>query len=142
MVHALTLLHNLIKPQGVLVDIHPSQRPPRIEIRQAGHQQEIGTLSDRENSLYQAADNAVAAVVRDGLFRPEDPTLFEFLYHLSAPADLVDWIEDSWTNVALDEATRKLLEQRFGAPQPDKEVIVRRWIQIQGLQVLQLTATE
>jgi len=49
MVHALEITHSLLKPGGLLIDIHPTSQPPRVEIHRDGEILLAGYVDDRDD---------------------------------------------------------------------------------------------
>ena len=135
MVHALETLHPLLTPDGELIDIHPSSRPPRVEIHHAGKIEAVGHLGDREKSDYDLADDALLTVIERGLFALENDEGFVFLYHCATPDILRDWIDHTWTNAVLPDEVAQTLRACFGDTGPGKEVVVRRWLRMRKLHV-------
>ena len=68
MVHALEIVHDLLKPGGVLVDIHPNGDPPPIEVNVGGDVMLAGYLDETDDfEEYFKADEALAEVTGTGL---------------------------------------------------------------------------
>jgi SAM-dependent methyltransferase len=112
MVHALEEIHRLLKPAGVLIEIHPSvDAPPFIEVRSGGRLlfSEPDPVFDYEEDLRQA-EAAVASVVSAGVFALEDRRRFELRTYAASVKEL----RDHWTLVgAYDpEEPEETLAQR------------------------------
>ena len=91
MVHVLRQLHKTLRPDGVLLDIHPQPENPRVVVVRAGRSIPIGALDAVEdNAEIRQARQRLASVQRAGLFRTERRSIFTFrMYH-----DTVDaWLE-------------------------------------------------
>ena len=96
MVHALEEIHRLLKPAGVLIDIHPVAEYSPLEIHWEGKIDLVGHLEVRQWCIdFQQADDALAEVVRRGLFAIEREGLFLSLTHYDSLADMrADLMED------------------------------------------------
>src|SRR5512135_2114365 len=89
MVHALEEIHRLVKPTGVLIDIHPVAESSPIEIHQSGKMDLVGNLSVRQWCIdYQQADNALVEIAQRGLFAVEREWVFDSLTHCASTAEL------------------------------------------------------
>lgn len=89
--HVLRQLHKSLRPEGVLLDIHPQPEDPRVVVVNAGRSIPIGSLDATEdNREIRDARQRLASVQRAGLFRTERRRIFTFRkYHDSVDA----WLE-------------------------------------------------
>ena len=76
MVHALHEARRVLKRNGLLVDLRPAAVHRRVGITRAGRYQHLDTMRERFDDDY-AANRAVAHVVRQGLFKAEEPIRFD-----------------------------------------------------------------
>ena len=94
MVHALEKIHQLLAPGGRLVDIHPLAQAPLIEI----HARERITFSepapDYPLADIEHAEQALAHVVREGLFAIEREGAFDFRTYAPSVAELVEYLKE------------------------------------------------
>ena len=89
MVHALEEIHRLLKPTGRLIDIHPVAISPRVEIKEAGKVNLAGYLSVHQwFTDFQQADNALAEIIRRGLFIVEREEIFDVPIHYSSVEEM------------------------------------------------------
>jgi hypothetical protein len=89
MVHALEEIHRLLKPNGVLIDIHPVAESSPIEIHQGGKINQAGNLLVRQWCIdFQQADNALTEITKCGLFAVERVITFDSLTHYSSVAEM------------------------------------------------------
>ena len=89
MVHALEEIHRLLKPTGILIDIHPVAESSPIELHQDEKIDLVGSLSVRQWCIdYQQADSALAEIARRGLFAVEREAVFDSLTHYSSVEEL------------------------------------------------------
>lgn len=89
MVHALEKTKRLLRTDGVLIDIHPVPGAPVIEVR-SGERVVLAEPSpsyDYDDDL-RNADQALAWVVQDGIFRLEARREFEFVTYASTISEL------------------------------------------------------
>ena len=97
MVHALEITYNLLKAGGLLIDVHPTGEPPRIEVHVGGEVRLAGHLDETDDfEEYFQADEALTEVTRRGLFTLEREGLFTFMLHTSTIKELVDYLEAEW----------------------------------------------
>lgn len=89
MVHALEEIHRMLKPGGILVDIHPVSEHSSIEIHQNGKNDLVGHLEVRQWSVdFQQADNALVEIVQRGLYYLEQIDMFDTLTHYNSAAEM------------------------------------------------------
>ena len=137
MVHALEMTHSLLKPDGLLIDIHPSGRPPTVEahvdgeVLLAGHVLEVDGFVE-----YFQADDALKNVTARGLFDLEQTELFPFLLHGPTVKAVVDYIAAEWLDALLAEEVIERATQLLGEPGLGKEIVVREIIRISRYRAL------
>ena len=131
MVHALESVRDLLKPGGLLIDIHPSGHPPSVEVHTGGKVLFAGHLDEESGFLdYYDADNALADVTARGLFALEREGLFPFMMHAPTFAALLDFIEAEWSDAIVPEKVAERVAELMGQPGAGKEVVVREIIRI------------
>jgi SAM-dependent methyltransferase len=96
MVHALQEIRRLLKPDGILIDIHPLPDPPLFEVRRDGrvHYAEPEPGHDFDEDIRQA-DRALARVLKRRLFAQESRREFDFLTYGSSVQELLDFLEEA-----------------------------------------------
>ena len=103
MVHALEKIHHLLKPTGTLIDIHPVSESSPIEIHHSRKVDLVGYLSVRQWCIdFQQADNALAEVVRRGLFAIKQEDVFDSLTHYSSAGEMRTSLKESIDKFARD----------------------------------------
>ncbi len=126
MVHALEKVHSLLKPDGVLIDIHPTGEPASIEIRIRDRITLAGWLQEADDYVeYEWADEALQQIVQSGLFAVERQSVFTFNTYAASIAELRDHLAEAWKDAILDEVTAARAEELLSTIEHDKEVIVR-----------------
>ena len=89
MVHALEEIHRLLKPDGVLIDIHPVSEPSPIEIHQNGKIDLVGNLTVRQWCVdFELADKALTEIVQHGIFAVEQKGIFDILTYYDSAAEM------------------------------------------------------
>ena len=117
MVHALEITRDLLKQDGLFIDIHPNGKPPLIEahvdgeILLAGQLQEVGDFVE-----YFQADDALADVTARGLFTLEREGLFTFLLHAPTIMALADHLAAEWLDAIVPEETIERAKTLMGKP--------------------------
>ena len=145
MVHALEEIHRLLKPNGVLVDIHPVSEPSSIEIHQAGKVDLVGQLSVRQWCFeFEQADLALAEITQRGMFIMERKALFDLPTYYESTAELGADLKESVEIFARDaqaaieplphiEALTERAEELMRAAGSDAELIVHERTHISRL---------
>jgi hypothetical protein len=134
MVHALKKIHNLLKPNGFLIDIHPSGEPPPIEARVGDQHYLAGWLKESDEGIeYLQADEALQSVVERGLFSVEKRGTFTFNTYAASLESLQSYLKDVWEDAILDEQVAGRVEELWSSPSKDKELILREIVKISRL---------
>ena len=99
MVHALQLVHRLLKPGRPLVDIHPTGEPPSIEIVHGKMRIPVGHVQEGTGfEEYFQADAALAEAVKTGLFSFERQSVFEFVTYADSLVELLTHMDTNWSD--------------------------------------------
>jgi hypothetical protein len=134
MVHALEKVHSLLEAGGILIDIHPTGEPPAFEVRIDGHVTRAGWLQETDDFVeYIQADDALANVIRRGLFVVERAGRFTFLSHAPNIFELRNYLLVEYSDAIVDEETVRRVEELYAAPGRDKEVVLRENVHIARL---------
>lgn len=134
MVHALEKVHRLLRPDGVLIDIHPDGAPPPIDVLINGHATRAGYLQERDGFVeYFQADDALDEIVRRGLFMLERTEIFDFITHADTIAELSDYLTAEWSDAVLPEAVIQRADKLLSAPGKQKQVILCETVRITRL---------
>ena len=134
MVHALEKIHRLLKPGGILIDIHPPPEPSSIDVRVDDRTHAAGWLHETDDyGDYEAADEALAAIVARGLFVIERRGIFSFLTYADTLAELRTYLTEEWEDARIDDVTAARIEELMTAPDRDKEIILREPVRIARL---------
>jgi hypothetical protein len=106
MVHALEEIHRLLKPAGVLIDIHPVAESLTVEIDQGGRADPVGELSVRQWCMdFQQADEALTEVVRRSLFAVEDEGEFDSPTYYASAEEMRGALRESIDRFARDASS-------------------------------------
>jgi len=92
MVHALEGIHELLRPDGCLIDLHPAPAPTLIEVHHGGIVTFSTPAPGQTFEDIRHADDAIALVIEDGLFTIEQVSQFELRTYASSAAELHDYI--------------------------------------------------
>jgi hypothetical protein len=109
MVHALEIVHRWLKPDGRLIDIHPTGEPPLIEVCQESTATLVGHLQETDDFIeYAQASEALEQVVEKSLFKLECRETFWFATHAEDVSELVRYLSEEWSDgYLLPETIRK-----------------------------------
>ena len=95
MVHALEEIRRLLSPSGVLIDIHPVQEAPLIEVISAGHVFYSEAKPDTSLEDYRQAEGALADVVQRRLYVLESTSEFDLLVHSTSVPELANHVQEA-----------------------------------------------
>jgi len=131
MVHALETIHGLLKSDGVLLDIHPTNEPAAIGVRLREQIIPAGWINESEDYVeYEWADAAVNAAVNAGLFTQERCGIFEFVWHADSMTELRAYLAEEWKDAIIDDVTAMHIEELLKLPVHDKEILVSEAVRI------------
>ena len=134
MVHALERIHQLLEPDGALIDIHPSGEPPPIEVRIGQQATVVGWMQETDDFIeYAQASAALSRAIGRGWFDVERKGTFEFATHADSVSALREYLAKEWKDAILDEAVAARAEQLLNAVERDKGLIVREQVCIARL---------
>ena len=137
MVHALEKIHQCLKPDGRLIDIHPSGAPPTIEVRVGEQITPVGEMKEMDDFVeYGQASDALANAIERGLFAVEHAGTFEFTTRAGSVAELRDYLAKEWKDAILEESVEARAEAFLCAQTHDSELIVREQVLITRLRRL------
>jgi 2-polyprenyl-3-methyl-5-hydroxy-6-metoxy-1,4-benzoquinol methylase len=122
MVHALETVHSLLKPGGVLVDIHPGTEKAGILAQVNGKEYFLDSVEETDDYIeYKQANEALAQVIERGLFTIEEAGQFTFLIHAATIEEMREYLTANWKDAILNESVdikaRELLTpsiERYG----------------------------
>lgn len=117
MVHALQSTRKLLKPRGILVNIHDLPAPCLVEVRTTHSSHKVGWLVDRQGfANVRAAFDALAQVVSERIYTLEDERQFAYRVYLDGLAELETWLAEWWSSAVLsDGITSQIREHEKGA---------------------------
>jgi hypothetical protein len=131
MVHALEITHSLLKKDGLLIDLHPSGKPPPVEVHGGGEVLLVGHVQETDDFVeYFQVDDALAEVTTRGLFELERTELFPFMLHAPTVKAMADHIEAEWSDAILTEEVIARAEALLAEPGEGKEIVIREIVRI------------
>jgi hypothetical protein len=131
MVHALEKICDLLKHDGLLLDIHPTNEPAAIAVRLREQLIPAGWITESDDYVeYEWADEALQHAVSNGQFAPERRGTFEFVWHADSLPDLRAYLAEEWKDAMIDEITAGRIEELLKLPVHDKEILVSETIRI------------
>ena len=134
MVHALEKIHQLLEPDGRLIDIHPSGEPPPIEVRVGQRATVVGWMKETDDFIeYAQAAAALSQVIERGWFDFERKGTFEFATHADSVSALREYLAKEWKDAILEETVIARATELLNTPERDTALIVREQIRIARL---------
>jgi len=89
MVHALEIIHRLLKPDGFLIDIHPVAEHSSVEIHQNGKIDQVGQLEIHQWCVdFEQADEALAEIIQRDMFIVEQKSTYDTLTYYDSAAEM------------------------------------------------------
>ncbi len=135
MVHALDSIKELLKPAGLLIDIHPISSPPELFVRIHAERCFIGYPEEKGqfvqyNILAQAA---LDESVRKGTFRLDHAGQFTFVTHARTLQAFQAYLAENWKDAVLPSRVLRKAAAAFEKPGAE-EVLLEEQIIISRLQ--------
>jgi len=104
MVHALEQIHNLLAPDGYLIDIHPNGEKSEFLVRLEEGDRFIGYYEETDDYIeYRQAAEAIQTIVSAGLFKIIKTGEFEFFDHADSFDEVYTFITESWNDALVPE---------------------------------------
>ncbi len=130
MVHALKEIRELLKPNGLLIDIRPNGELVEFIRPLEDGEHFIGYLQETDDYIeYRQAATAVQEVVAAGVFRIKKTREFTFQTHADSFTELKTFLDENWSDALITEdviAEAERLDGAFGAG----KVILREQVHI------------
>jgi len=131
MVHALENTWRLLRANGRLIDIHPLEDPPPIEVRLADEVILAGWLRETNDYIeYVQADEALSEVIDRGLFSLKRRDTFMHIIHAETIWALRDYLAENQRDAIIDDAVLARADELMHSVVDEKEVVMRSGIQI------------
>lgn len=131
MVHALETVHSLLKPEGRLIDIHPSGEPPAFIVRSGEHDEIAGWLQEKDEFIeYQQAEAALTQAVREQWYTLEQQSAFIFNNYAETFAELNAYLTANWSDAVILPETVAHAEALQKTAQGKSEVLLREHVRI------------
>lgn len=112
MVHALQLTHRMLRPNGLLVNIHDLPAPHVIEVHTPENVHKVGWLVDRDDFANTLASLiGLAQVVADGQFVLEDQRDFDCNVSVDSLSEFQKWLADWWESAILKDKTAQRIQK-------------------------------
>ena len=117
--HALKRIHRSLRPEGVLLDLHPQPEHAGVEVWQEGRVERLGHVGQEEDirDILEARDR-LDRVEQEGWYVTERREFFDLLSHFSSTEDWLEYQErEGYTGMASDEllaSANRLLATRKG----------------------------
>jgi hypothetical protein len=104
MVHALEQIHDLLKPGGHLIDVHPTGEPVKFIRPLDGYEHFIGNLQETDDYIeYQQADDALETAVSKGLFQVRETKEFNFHTYANSFENLKTFLKENWSDAVIPD---------------------------------------
>jgi len=130
MVHALEIIHGLLAPDGILIDIHPSQQPAQLFVELAGKQIPAGTVQEIDDYIeYAQATQALQSAVGQGWYIEEQKAIFDYWILANNLVEFQQYLAENWKDAVLTLDTLQNIEALL-AQTPDSQLITIEQINI------------
>jgi hypothetical protein len=128
MVHALSEIHRVLMPDGILIDMRPLADRWRVEVISGRGFEETGRADDLPDQLNAdtASNGAMQEAETRGWFKRELEEFFPFFYVWDTPSEMEEFISEEWTDFAeLREEVKKSTRSAWALGDADTQVRIR-----------------
>jgi hypothetical protein len=130
MVHALELIWQVLRPDGILVDIHPSGEKPLIGVRRGASLLLAGALEETDDFVeYFQAEEALIEAETRAWFKLEQRDDFRFIVYADTPGEFQMFLDENYSDAVLKpdvyEKLEALVEGREDYWQVEMDELVR-----------------
>jgi len=104
-VHALRRIHRSLRPEGVLLDLHPQPQHAEVEVWQGGRVERLGHVGQEEDirDILEARDR-LDLVEGEGWYITERRRFFDLLSHFPSAKDWLEYqAREGYTGVVSEE---------------------------------------
>ena len=136
MVHALSEIHRVLVPGGVLIDLRPLLDEWPLEVTSRNRVREAGHATDLAEPLADdvAANQAIEEGIRQGWFQREEGQEFPFFYYWDTPKEMQEYLDDSWEDVIhIEEQVWRTLRALWAIAEADARVRIKIKMSIASL---------
>ena len=101
MVHALSEIHRVLAPDGILIDLRPLLDEWPLEVVTTSDRRKAGRAIDLAEPLSddKAANQAVSEIEKRGWFVREREETFPFNYYWDTPKEMREYLDETWDDV-------------------------------------------
>lgn len=128
MVHALSEIHRVLKPNGTLLDLRPLEDSWSVEIVSSAGWQVSGRLNDLSVGVEddEAANQAMREVQSRGWFIQKKMEEFPYFYYWDTPSEMKEFIATEWEDMEkIDEDVYRKTASMWASSNADARVRVR-----------------
>ena len=128
MVHALSEIHRVLKPNGTLLDLRPLEDSWSVEVVSSAGWQAAGRLIDMPQGVADdaAANKAMRDVEARGWFIQKISEEFPYFYSWDTPTEMKAFMENEWEGFEkLDEEVYRTTASLWASANADARVRVR-----------------
>ena len=128
-VDALRNVHRSLRPDGLLLDVHPQPQPSLIEVLTGTHTADLGQLEYSPSFIrtMSNADEALASLDRDGTFRNEREEEFLLRHHFESLAEWQDYMaKEAQYYLPPDATVIETIGQELATA--GAELVLREWV--------------
>jgi hypothetical protein len=131
MVHALEIVHQLLAPGGLLIDIHPTSEPPTIHVRHLADEFLAGWLQETDDFIeYRQANQAMQQAIQRGWFSLVTASEFTFAIHAGSLDELSTYLAAEWKDAVIPTEAATKIGTLFSEYPQEKEIIITERIHI------------
>ena len=126
MVHALHEANRVLKPQGFLIDLRPAPVHRRVGIEVSDDFKQVARMNEKLDEDY-AANNAIAEVIREGIFKRQSKFRFDCKRVMGSLKDFHLWLDEFIMMAGLpsQEKLFQRVERAYKSTLGRKRIVVR-----------------
>ena len=127
MVHALEKASRLLQNGSKLIEAHDIPRSFLIAVRTAEKTVPAGRIqSHNKFEQLRQTDAALAAVVRNGMYIPEQEQILDYKIYVDSLDDFSEWLNKQWEGTYLSKKTSKTIDNMMRSGSEKTEIVICR----------------
>lgn len=125
MVHALKETHRILRPNGLLINVHDIPVPQAIAVQTPETIHRLGWILYRDDlRIERSSLYALAGVVAEGSFMLEDERDFPYNIYVDGLMELQEWLAEWWESAVLDDSIVQQLAALTGDAYPSARILI------------------
>ena len=139
MVDALIKIRELLKPDGLLIDIHPEDTILPIFVQAGSVVTQVGEIDvESKFAKYRLADEAIDLVVEEELYTVDQQEIVDFVIYFDSVAECRQYLAEEWRDAKLSDSSWKQMAKLMTQPSETKQIFYSEGVKFCSLSPVDL----